>query len=275
MSHSSARTSRRRGFSYLETQVAAVLFMMTLSGVVPLFVIQTRQIARIESRFEPGKTQYLIQPEGRWAKKLGAPALLSDKPPEPSAPTIDPYFEITVDDRDEGYTEKNKSWNDWFRYSDSHSYGSDFTLNYPDNVGDRAVWEFKHLDVGKYEILVTYRSFGFANRDAEYEFFLNGKDEGDKKVDQRKGLEGTLVDGVKWKKLKTLKVKKKNSTIRVELSDKGANGYNIIDAMRLVPEEPEMFLHKLNAPLDEEYMEVLVHVDYPEDADEDEGLDEA
>ena len=58
------RKSRRRGFSYLETQVAMVLFTMTISGAVPLAVIQTRQLARVESRFEPGSTQYLNQPEG-------------------------------------------------------------------------------------------------------------------------------------------------------------------------------------------------------------------
>lgn len=269
MPHFSACTSRRRGFSYLETQVAAVLFMMTISGVVPLFVIQTRQLSRIESRFEPDTPQYLIQPEGRWAKKLGAPALLSDKPPEPSAPTVEPFPTITVDDRDEGYTEKNKSWNDWYRYSWSKAYGSDFTLNYPDKVGDRAIWEFQGLEPAKYDVLVTYPRFGFANRDAEYEFFLNGKDKGDKEVDQRKPLKGPPVDGALWKKLKTFEVNKKNSTIRVELSDKDANGYNVIDAMRLVPEEPEMFLHNLKAPLDQEYMEVLVHMDYSADEDDD------
>ena len=35
-----------------------------------------RQLARVESRFEPEAAQYLVQPDGRWAKKLGAPALL-------------------------------------------------------------------------------------------------------------------------------------------------------------------------------------------------------
>ena len=268
MSHNTARKSRRRGFSYLETQVASVLFMLTLSGVVPLFVIQTRQLNRIESRFEPAKTQYLIQPEGRWAKKLGAPALLSDKPPEPADPTSPTYGTITIDDRDAGYSEQNRSFFDWYRIGWSAAYGSDFTLNYPDEVDDRAIWEFTDLKAGKYDILVTYPIFGFANKDAKYEFFLNGEDEGDKKVDQRKSLRDPLVDGVRWKKLDSIKIKQNDSTLRVELSDEDANGYNVIDAMRLVPEEPEMFLHKVDAPLDEEYMEVLVHMDYSVDVEE-------
>lgn len=263
MSYSRICTARRRGFSYLETQVAMALFMMTVSGVVPLAVIQTRQLSRIESRFEPGATQYLNQPEGRWARKLGAPAILSNQPPKPDASTEESWVIVTVDDRDDDYTERNKSWNDWWHYNWPKAYGADFTLNYPDGVKDIAIWEFKDLRPGKYEILVTFPNFGFANRDAEYEFFLNGKDEGDKRVDQRKTIGGPLIDGARWKKLKTLKVDRKNSTLRVELSDQGARGYNVIDAMRLVPEVPKMFLHDLTAPLDEEYLEVRVHLDLP------------
>ena len=265
MSHARATTSRRRGFSYLETQVAMVLFMLTVSGVVPLAVIQTRQLSRVESRFEPDTEQYLNQPEGRWAKKLGTPAILSDTPPEPEPLTEEPHAMITVDDQDAGYSEKNKSWNDWWHYNSSSAYGSDFTLNYPDGVRDIAIWEFEDLNPGNYDILVTYPRFHFANRDAQYEFFLNGRDEGDKDVDQRKPIHGPPVDGVNWKKLKTLTVDTKNSTIRVELSDRGARGYNVIDAMRLVPEVPKMFLHNLKAPLGQEYLEVLVHADLPED----------
>ena len=239
MLSSTARSTRRRGFSYLETQVAMVLFMMTISGAVPLAVIQTRQLARLESRFESGTTQYLVQPEGRWAKKLGAPAMLSDQPPKPADPSSDPYAMITVDDRDAGYSEKNQAWFDWWHYNWGTTYGSDFTLNYPDGVDDRAIWEFKNLKPGEYDVLVTYPVFGFANKDAEYEFFLNGKDKGDKDVDQRKTLTGPLIDGVRWKKLKTLDVNKDGSTIRVELSDKKAKGYNVIDAMRLDPERTQ------------------------------------
>ena len=265
MADPKARTSRRRGFSYLETQVAMVLFMMTVSGVIPLFAIQTRQISRVEGRFPAGTTQYLVQPEGRWAKKLGAPALLSDQPPEPEEDDDEPFPILTVDDRDKGYAEKNRSWNDWYHYNWSHAYGSDFTLNYPDGVGDQATWRFKGVRPAKYEILVTYPRFAFANRDAEYVIFVNGEEEDDKKVDQRKPLKGPPVDGVNWKELKSITVTKKNSTVEVVLSDEDANGYNVIDAMRLVPEQPEMFLHNLKAPLDEEYMRVLVHMDYSVD----------
>jgi len=266
MSHPRASASRRRGFSYLETQVAAVLFMLTLSGVVPLFVIQTRQLSRIETRFEPAKTQYLNQPEGYWAKKIGAPAILSDKPPEPTAdPKSLAYVILTVDDRDAGYSEQNRSWDDWYRYTYSSAYGSDFTLNYPDNVADRAIWEFTNLSAGDYDILVTYPIVDFANKRADYEFFLNGEDEGHKRVDQRKPLDDPPVDGVRWKKLDTIRVTTSNSTLRVELNDEQAEGYNVIDAIRLVPEEPQMFLHNIEAPLDKEFIEVRVHMNYSVD----------
>lgn len=256
--------SRRRGFSYLETQVAMVLFMMTVSGAVPLAVIQTRQLARVESRFEPGTTQYLNQPEGRWARKLGAPAILSDTPPEPAEPTEEAWEILTVDDQDDGYREKNKSWNDWTHFNWTPAYGDDFTMNFPDGVKDVASWEFKDLKPAKYTILVTYPTFPFANQDATYVFFLNGNEEDHKKIDQTKPINEPPVDGVRWKKLDKITVETKNSTIRVELSDEDATGYNVIDAVRLVPEVPEMFLHELIAPLDQDYLEVLVHADFPD-----------
>jgi hypothetical protein len=264
MRHARKAVGHPRGFTYLEAQVAMALFMIAIGGAVPLAVMQTRQLARVESRFEPATTQYLIQPEGRWAKKLGAPAILSDQPPEPPVPYEDPYAIITIDDRDTGYDEKNKLWFDWWHFTWSSAYGSDFTLNFPDGVDDVAIWEFEDLKPGKYDILVTYPSFAFANQDAEYKFFLNGKEEGDKKVDQTKPVNGPLVDGVRWKKLDKITVTKKKSKFRVELSDTDAVGYNVIDAMRLEPERPEMFLHDLIAPLDDEFLEVLVHAELPE-----------
>jgi hypothetical protein len=62
--------------------------------------------------------------------------------------------------------------------------------------------------------------------DAEHEFFLSGVDQATEKVGQRQAPTGPLIDGVRWRKLKTPEVKKKNSTSGVELSD--------IDAKRVV-----------------------------------------
>ena len=47
MSHPTACKSRRRGFSYLETQVAAVLFMLTLV----LNIIGNKFVARVREQY--------------------------------------------------------------------------------------------------------------------------------------------------------------------------------------------------------------------------------
>jgi hypothetical protein len=248
-------------------QVSLVLFMTALSGVVPLTVMQSRHLASIERRYPSDRTQYLHPAEGHWAGKLGAPAILSDEPRSEPPPIEDPYAAIIVDDGDTSYREYNRGWRDWWHYGWSQAYGSDFTLNYPDEVNDRAVWDFRKLRPGEYTLYATYPQFGFANRDARYEFYVNGDDAGHEKVDQRKTIKGIYDEGVLWKKLDKLKIKSSNSHLRVELSDLRARGYNVIDAVRLEPKPPKMYLHEIDNAADQDFMEVVVHADYPFEVD--------
>src|SRR4051794_40481019 len=67
-------SSRRRGFTMLELQVALVLLTMGFVTLASLLATQTRLLKRLERGFAPGATIYMTQSKDPWVKKLGAPA---------------------------------------------------------------------------------------------------------------------------------------------------------------------------------------------------------
>lgn len=103
--------ANRRAFSFVELQVALILLGIALIGLVPLVVIQSRQLKAIEDRWDADWTDeaehdYWIDPyrlsdggpvydlvpaelpgcpsANRWVRKLGAPARV--RPRETSQP---------------------------------------------------------------------------------------------------------------------------------------------------------------------------------------------
>ncbi len=80
--HKNQRTRAcRRGFSFLELQVAFVLFGIALAGLVPLVVMQSRQLKKIEDRFNHQTTYYVTPSANLWARKLGAAAGIATEDP--------------------------------------------------------------------------------------------------------------------------------------------------------------------------------------------------
>ena len=67
----------RRGFSFLELQVAFVLLGIALAGLVPLVVMQSKQLLAIESRLSCEETHYFAPTDSAWARKLGYPLEIS------------------------------------------------------------------------------------------------------------------------------------------------------------------------------------------------------
>ncbi len=61
--------------------MALVIFGIALTGLVPHAVMYTKHLKRLEDRFEPGVTYYLVPSTDLWARKLGAKATIT---------TIDP-----------------------------------------------------------------------------------------------------------------------------------------------------------------------------------------
>jgi len=103
MRQRSTSSARRRGYSFLELQVAMILLGIALAGLVPLVVMQSKQLKALEYRWSPDWTteadyDYWIDPyraamdgpvydlvtadvqgcpeANPWARKLGAPARL-------------------------------------------------------------------------------------------------------------------------------------------------------------------------------------------------------
>jgi hypothetical protein len=78
----------RNGFSFLEVQVALLLFGVTLAGLGPLVVMQLKQLEKIEGRFSDRTTHYLVPTTDPWARKLGAAASISIKKLNPGTPLL-------------------------------------------------------------------------------------------------------------------------------------------------------------------------------------------
>ncbi len=74
--------NRRRGISLLEIEVAFVVFGIALTGVAPLVVMFSKQLAKFDSSFNDTTTYYLVPSADLWSRKLGAAATLTSQPPE-------------------------------------------------------------------------------------------------------------------------------------------------------------------------------------------------
>jgi hypothetical protein len=79
-------TLPRAGYSLLELQAALVVFGVAVLGLCPLVVMQSRQLKKLEDRFSPQTTYYLVPSTDPWAQKLGAAASSAVQDPGASPP---------------------------------------------------------------------------------------------------------------------------------------------------------------------------------------------
>jgi hypothetical protein len=91
------RRATRDGFSFLELEVSLVLLGIALAGLVPLGVMQSKQIKNLESRLDHRSTYYLAPSSNVWARKLGAGATIETEQPG-TAPSSEPekHYALTV-----------------------------------------------------------------------------------------------------------------------------------------------------------------------------------
>jgi hypothetical protein len=116
MKSPSASNTDRAGFSFLELQVALILLGIAFAGLVPLVVMQERQLKRLEGHYGHRTTNdvnragyvpttYYLVPAvvgdrppsaGHWARKVGTPAvtLQSSIPVSSTEPT--PTNEVKI-----------------------------------------------------------------------------------------------------------------------------------------------------------------------------------
>jgi prepilin-type N-terminal cleavage/methylation domain-containing protein len=95
------RKTTRNGFSFLELQVALVLFGIALTGLGPLLVMQLKQLEKIEGRFSDRTTYYLVPTSDEWARKLGAAASIKKiypgtPPPSNQTPPVNDVSIVSI-----------------------------------------------------------------------------------------------------------------------------------------------------------------------------------
>jgi hypothetical protein len=240
----------RAGFSLLEIQVAFVVFGIALAGLGPLVVMQSKQLRRLESRFDDHTTYYLVPSTSAWARKLGAAASIRTEDPDAAAPPV-----TLIDDGDPGYSETDVGTVDWQNGSQPTAHQGDFRWNNGGNIGDRAFWQFTGLSPGWYEVLVTFPPQAAQASNAPYTVYDGSVSRGTVRINQRMAPSGELFEGTQWERLEVFLIT--GDTLRVELAD-NANGNIAADAVRIVPAGNKVEIVSLEKSLSSE--EVTAHV---------------
>ncbi len=216
----------RIGFSLLELQVAFVIFGIALAGLGPLVVMQSRQLRQFESRFDDQTAYYLVPSTDDWARKLGVPASIRTEDPGAVAPSV-----TLIDNGDPGYSETDPGTVDWQGEARANAFGGELRWNDGGGTGDKASWQFTGLEVGWYEVLVTYPSEGNQATDAPFTVYDGAVARGTVRISQKVAPSGAVFEGSPWESLGKFSIT--GDTLRVELSD-DADGNVIADAVRIV-----------------------------------------
>jgi hypothetical protein len=251
-------TDIRSGFTYLELEVAFLLFAIALSGLVPLAVVQSRQARKIEGRLDPQQTHYLAPSPHGWARKLGAGAAIRATA-SPSTP--DPV--MLIDDGDSLYHEQDQGIVDWHVVADSAAFAGDYRHN--DGRGnaepfDKAIWTFSDLRPGAYDVFVTYPPKSDAANNTPYRVYSDGQLLLEVRVDQQTAPSGDVYQGVPWENLGTVNISQ--TELIVELHD-DADGEVYADAVRLVPRRNEVQVVSISKSMDQEAVSAAVTVTSP------------
>ncbi len=217
---------RRQGFSIWEAQVALVILAVTLSGLCPLLVMQSRHQEKLEARLAPAATHYLTPSTDEWARKLGAAALSTTQTPapKPAAPIL------LLDDGDSGYSETGS---DWTSATDAQAYGGDSRWHSPGMGLNTATWQFTGLQPGWYNVQATWHEGLLCSLDAPYTVYDGSTSKGTFQVNQSLAPSGSTFDGRPWQSLAVLSIH--NSSVSVVLSDNTLTGRVYADGVRLVP----------------------------------------
>jgi hypothetical protein len=252
MPHRSNTKARRNGFSYLEVQVAFLLFAIGLSGLVPLTIVQSRQVREAESRLDPDDTHYMVPAERAWARKLGAAASLSTDPPAAGSPP-----RRLIDDGESGFSLEDNPPQNWAYLASSAGFQADHLFNSPRPSDDKAVWQFTGLQAGAYEVQVTYPPTAAAASNAPYRVYAGNQLLLETQVDQRTSPCGPMDQGVPWESLGIVAIS--GSSLSVELHD-DADGGIVADAVRLVPVKNRLEIVALNKSLNGDTVSARVSV---------------
>lgn len=227
--------SARRGSSFLEVQVATIVFAIAMSGVAPLMVFNSRQAAALREQLPDSTPQYLV-PTGQWQSKLGGGAEVHD------APVSATSEQTVVDDGDSSYSENG----DFIYEFAAATYGGDFRYMYPLPMPTHyARWELD-LRPGVYLIQVTFPTENFLTTNASYRIFDDASLLGITYLNHQNRTAGdsaswggappiasnSVSGGLTWTSLGTFTIE--SGTLQVQLKNV-LTSWCTIDAMRVIP----------------------------------------
>ena len=240
MRNRSTRNTVRAGYSFLELQVAFVLFGVALAGLGPLVVMQSRQLRMLEARFDHQTTYYLAPSTNAWAGKLGAPATIETEDPGTAPAPV-----TLIDNGDPGYHEVDYGMLDWTTAARPTAFDGTLRCQSGSGVGDAAVWEFPNLEPGWYEVLVTYAAAPGQATNAPFSVYDGAVCDGTVLVNLTLPPSGAVFQGVPWESLGLYSIS--GDTLKVRVVDY-AFGYIVADAARIVPVRNDVQVLSIEKP---------------------------
>lgn len=248
-----SRHTRRAGFSYLELQVAFALFALTLSGIGPLVVMQSRQLQALENRFDSDLTYYLTPSENEWARKLGAGAAISTTAPGPT-----PSSNVTlIDNTDVGYSEVDAGTVDWHTVTRATAYQGEFRRQNGWTGSDQAFWDFTDLRPGWYQVFATWGPTTNQATNSPFTIYDGAVARATVTVNQTLTPSGITFNGSPWESLGVYL--SSAGLLRVQLTD-NANGFIAADAVRIVPITNDLVVQSVQKSLNDEVVTATVSV---------------
>jgi hypothetical protein len=252
----------RWGFSLLEFEVAIVLFGIAVAGMYPLAVMHSRGLTSLEQRYAIQGNWYLAPSIDQWARKLGAPASLSQQ--DPGALPTPPNW-IVDDDDVVGYADVGGTWT---RESNSQALAG-FDRRHPapptesptTPETDHAAWLFENVTPGWYYVEATWTAASDQATDAQYVFYDGAASLNEAPLtDQTIAPTGASYGGRPWQILATRYFR--NGSATVQLNGQ-ATGYLIADGVRLVPVENDVQILSLERSLGGEAVTAHVSINSP------------
>jgi len=238
----------RAAFSFLELQVAFVVFGIALAGLCPLVMMQSKQLAKIDGWLSPQTTYYLVPSSDAWARKLGAVAMIQTLDPGPAPPP--PV--LIIDNGQTGYSETGTGWTD---ETPANAFQGTDRWHAPGDGSNTATWQFTNLTPGWYSVQVTWPEGSDRANNATYTVYDGTKQLGSFTVNQQIAPAGTVYQGRPWQSLMILPIS--STTAQVMLSDQ-ASGKVIADGVWLLPIFNDVQILSLERALTSE--DVTVHV---------------
>ncbi|MCA9263815.1 MAG: hypothetical protein KDA60_08185 [Planctomycetales bacterium] len=247
-------SAARDGFTYLELQVAFVLFALALSGVGPLVIMYSRQTGELENRLRDEQTHYITPQETMWERRLGAVPDFGDTPGASTITEPNTLIELL----EAGMTGGSAGYSDWAWSNHPAARGGRYLTNRADNEGDWIRWTFTGLKPGYYEAFVTFPGTWSHVNDATYTLFDGPTVRGTTTVDQRIAPTGEWFDGSPWQSLGTIAVT--SGTFAIRLTDDAGWQYIAISAARIAEVKNDITILSFDRAMDSENVSVTVQV---------------